>query len=74
MRTNHNIAAAGLALIGSAIFSIIDNFVGAVAQEAGMWQSQLFRTLFTIPLLLAAARFPESRSDPETLPALSDAA
>ncbi len=48
--------AAGLALTASAILSFIDNFVGEVSQEAGLWQFQVFRTLFAVPLLLVAAR------------------
>lgn len=56
MPRTQNIAAAGLAMAASAILSFIDNFVGAVSQEAGLWQFQLFRTLFAIPLLLMAAR------------------
>ncbi|MEM9631867.1 MAG: DMT family transporter [Pseudomonadota bacterium] len=49
--------AAGLALGASAILSFIDNFVISVAEEAGLWQFQLFRTLFAVPFLLLAARF-----------------
>ncbi len=56
MSTNQNIVAAGLALVASAILSFIDNFVGAVAQKAGLWRFQLFRALFALPLLLVAAR------------------
>jgi len=51
-----NIAAAGLALAASAILSFIDNFVASVSQEAGLWQFQVFRTLFAVPFLVAAAR------------------
>lgn len=56
MPRTQNIAAAGLALAASAILSLIDNFVGAVSQEAGLWQFQLFRTLFAVPILLVMAR------------------
>ena len=46
----------GLALAASAVLSFIDNFVAPVSQEAGLWQFQVFRTLFAVPLLLVAAR------------------
>lgn len=56
MHGAQNIAAAGLALVASAILSFIDNFVASVAQEAGLWQFQLFRTLFALPLLIVIGR------------------
>jgi drug/metabolite transporter (DMT)-like permease len=55
MRRTQNTKAAGLALAASAILAFIDNFVGAVAQDAGLWQFQLTRSLFAIPLLLSVA-------------------
>lgn len=56
MIPHQGLAAAILALAASAILSFIDNFVASVAEEAGLWQFQLFRTLFAVPLLLIAAR------------------
>lgn len=56
MQPPRTLAAIGLALVASAILSFIDNFVGSVAEEAGLWQFQLFRTLFAIPLLLVFGR------------------
>lgn len=56
MTTNGNVAAACLALAASAILSFIDNFVLAVSQEAGLWQFQLFRAGFALPILFLAAR------------------
>lgn len=55
MQNSSNIAAAGLAMAASAILSLIDNFVFAVSQEAGLWQFHLFRTLFAVPMLLLGA-------------------
>ena len=56
MHNTNNIAATGLALAASAILSFIDNFVASVAEEAGLWQFQLFRTLFALPLLVLVGR------------------
>ena len=56
MHSTQNIAAAGLALAASAILSFIDNFVASVAEEAGLWQFQLFRTLCALPLLILVGR------------------
>lgn len=56
MQLNQPFMAAGLALPASAVLSFIDNFVAAVSQEVGLWQLQVFRTLFAVPLLLGAAR------------------
>lgn len=56
MHSTQNIVAAGLALTASAILSFIDNFVASVAEEAGLWQFQLFRTLFALPFLLVVGR------------------
>lgn len=52
MSVNRNLHAAALAIAASAILSLIDNFVAPVSEEAGLWQFQLFRTLFALPLLL----------------------
>jgi drug/metabolite transporter (DMT)-like permease len=56
MHPTRNLSAISLALVASAILSFIDNFVASVAEEAGLWQFQLFRTLFAIPLLLIVGR------------------
>lgn len=53
MLANPNTRAAVLALFASAVLSFIDNFVYSVSQEAGIWQFQVVRTLFAVPLLLA---------------------
>jgi len=51
MGLNKSMQAATLAILASAILSFTDNFVGLVSQEAGLWQFQLFRTLFALPIL-----------------------
>lgn len=56
MSNYHNLTAACLALAASAILSFIDNFVAPVAEEAGLWQFQLVRTLFALPFLVLAGR------------------
>ncbi|MES0827980.1 DMT family transporter [Ruegeria sp. SCP11] len=56
MPSQQNITAAGFALAASAILSFIDNFVASVAEEAGLWQFQVFRTMFALPMLLVASR------------------
>ncbi|WP_377181506.1 DMT family transporter [Ruegeria arenilitoris] len=56
MTANTNLQAAALALAASAILSLIDNFVASVAEEAGLWQFQIFRTLFALPLLVLLGR------------------
>ena len=67
MQSTQNIAAAGLALAASAILSFIDNFVFAISQEAGLWQFQVFRTLFAVPILLVSARILRQRVRPVNL-------
>ncbi|NIA70365.1 DMT family transporter [Pelagibius litoralis] len=56
MDNNRNIQAAGLALAASAILSFIDNFVQEVSEEAGLWQFQVVRALFALPLLVLVAK------------------
>ncbi|MEP1330480.1 DMT family transporter [Pseudophaeobacter sp.] len=67
MQATQNITAAGLALAASAILSFIDNFVFAVSQEAGLWQFQVFRSLFAVPILMVAARILRQRIRPVNL-------
>lgn len=55
MPASQNLTAALLILASSAILSLADNFVASVSEEAGLWQFQVFRTLFAIPLLLVLA-------------------
>lgn len=43
--------ASLLAIAASALLSFTDNFVGLVSQESGLWQFQLFRTLFALPII-----------------------
>jgi len=56
MKLGQNLNAALLALAASAILSFIDNFVGEISREAGLWQFQLTRTLMAVPLLVIGAR------------------
>lgn len=55
MTGTSNVHAALLALTACAILSFIDNFVEPVSREAGLWQFQLLRTIFAVPLLLIFA-------------------
>jgi drug/metabolite transporter (DMT)-like permease len=71
MQPSQTLAAAGLALGASAILSFIDNFVAVISQEAGLWQFQVFRTLFALPLLLFAARVSGQAIRPVNLPRLA---
>ncbi|WP_122076586.1 DMT family transporter [Pseudophaeobacter sp. EL27] len=71
MQATPNITAAGLALAASAILSFIDNFVFAVSQEAGLWQFQVFRSLFAVPILMVAARILRQRIRPVNLRGLA---
>ncbi|WP_317054410.1 DMT family transporter [Roseovarius rhodophyticola] len=70
MLPDKTLMAVGLAMAASAILSFIDNFVGVVSQEAGLWQFQVFRTLFAIPLLLIAARISRRVIRPVNVPRL----
>lgn len=56
MVQSHNARAAGLALLASAILSFIDNFVYLIAQDMGLWQFQVFRVLFVLPILFLGAK------------------
>ncbi|QIE46686.1 DMT family transporter [Pseudohalocynthiibacter aestuariivivens] len=53
---SHQVRAAFLALFASAVLSLIDNFVGLVAEEAAVWQFQVVRAMIAIPLLLVIGR------------------
>lgn len=70
MNTTQNITAAGLALAASAILSLIDNFVALVAEEAGLWQFQVFRTVFALPLLIVIGRMSSRSMRPVNLKGL----
>ncbi|SHH10168.1 DMT family transporter [Cognatishimia maritima] len=52
---NNNLAAAFLALLASAILSFSDNFVAAVSEISGLWQFQVVRTFFAVPMLFVIA-------------------
>jgi drug/metabolite transporter (DMT)-like permease len=71
MLPDKTLMAVGLALAASAVLSFIDNFVAPVSQEAGLWQFQVFRTLFAVPLLLVAARMSGRVIRPVNLPRLA---
>lgn len=61
MRPGHNLNAALLALAACAILSFIDNFVGEIAKQGGLWQFQLMRTLMALPILVIGARLLKMR-------------
>lgn len=63
-----NLAAAGLALGSVAILSFVDNFVGAIAEEAGLWQFLAVRAVFCLPILVIGARVLRLRLRPVSLP------
>ncbi len=71
MQLNKTLTAFVLALTASAILSFIDNFVAAVSQEAGLWQFQVFRALFALPLLFIAARISGRAIRPVNFPRLA---
>ncbi|SCZ60565.1 EamA-like transporter family protein [Epibacterium ulvae] len=52
---NSNLAAAFLALLASAILSFSDNFVAALSEISGLWQFQVVRTLFAVPMIVIVA-------------------
>lgn len=64
---NQNLLGAALALTASAVLSLSDNFVAPVAEEAGLWQFQVFRSLFAVPLLLVFARVFNATIMPKSL-------
>ena len=47
--------AVALALASSAILSLIDSYIAAIADESGLWQFHVMRTAMALPLLLAGA-------------------
>ena len=71
MAATPNSRAAILALFASAILSFIDNFVFSVSQETGIWQFQITRTLFAIPILLAIAAITRHDLRPKNIPKLA---
>ncbi|MGR3593487.1 MAG: DMT family transporter [Limimaricola soesokkakensis] len=64
---HQNLQVAVLALAASAILSLIDNFVASVGEEAGLWQFQVFRTIFALPLLMLLGRYLGVSSRPKRL-------
>ncbi|MDO6728200.1 DMT family transporter [Cognatishimia sp. 1_MG-2023] len=56
MTLSADVRSALLALLASAVLSFIDNFVALVAEEAGVWQFQVFRALMAIPILVLIGR------------------
>ena len=67
MNASRNIQAVGLAIAASAILSFVDNFVGHVAEEAGLWQFQVFRALMAIPVLWVIGRIARRSLRPKNL-------
>ena len=57
MNQTRILQSAILAILASALLSFTDNFVGMVSKEAGLWQFQLFRTLFSLPIIVAGIYF-----------------
>lgn len=47
--------SALLAIAGSAILSLIDNYVTMTSQESGLWQFLVFRTAIALPMVFAYA-------------------
>lgn len=56
MTDDKNLQAAALALAGSAILGLTDNFVASVAEESGLWQFHVIRTLLALPFLILLGR------------------
>lgn len=50
-----HIKAALSAMSGSAILGFIDNFVGPISQEAGLWQFHMMRSLIALPVIFVWA-------------------
>ena len=67
MVQGQNARAAGLALLACAILSFIDNFVYLISQETGLWQFQVFRVLFALPLLFLSAKVLKLACKPKNL-------
>jgi len=53
---NRVLAAAGLVLIAMMTLGYIDNLVRLIAQEAGLWQFHVLRSLVALPILFLLAR------------------
>lgn len=70
IRPNSTLAAAALALLSTAILSFTDNFVAPISEMAGLWQFQVMRTLFALPMLLVVALVFGVTIRPGNLPAL----
>ena len=51
--TNKPLAAAGVMLSAMLIIGLIDNYVAGIAEEIGLWQFFVLRTLITLPLVAA---------------------
>lgn len=52
---NHVLVAGGLVLLAMALIGYIDNFVRVIAEDGGLWQFHLLRSLMALPILGAAA-------------------
>ncbi len=55
-RPNPTVQATMLAIGSTAVLSGVDNFVGQIAKESGMWQFLMLRSAFALPLLILVAR------------------
>lgn len=56
MNITGNARAALLAMASASILSFIDNFVAMTAEEAGLWQFQVTRTVMACAVIFIAAR------------------
>lgn len=54
-RVNGTVQGAALMVAGMAVIGLIDNYVKLIAQEAGLWQFHLFRSLIACAVMLGLA-------------------
>lgn len=55
--TDGRVAAAAALIVGAmALIGLVDNFVRVIAEDAGLWQFHLLRSLMALPLLWLLAR------------------
>lgn len=55
--TNRPLAAAGLVLAAMLMFGLVDNFVRLGAEEGGVWQFQLLRSVVALAILFPVAHW-----------------
>lgn len=70
-RSSNILHGAAMIVAAMSLIGLIDNFVRFIAEEAGVWQFHLFRTMFACPIVVGFCLLRRQRLKPNRLWAVS---